>query len=329
MAGERTIHVLWTQKVIEAAVAAGAERAPLDALVVGELHEQRLSIDVHFAVWEHAMGAVADPAFPIAVATCMHIDDYETLGLACKTAPNLGAAVGRVARYLSIWTNAYECGSVDGDPARLIVQAQGAGPGREAAAESAVAEVLHVMRAIAEGPVHPLRAHFRHTRVGAVDAHESFFACELRFGSGFDGLELSPETLEIPLALADDGLSRYLESQLEQLSATAAPAPLADQVRRLVSDELPNGVPKIDQVARRLGVSRRSLQRELAPHGGYASVVDQTRRRLSETLLVASRHTLGEIAFLVGFSEPSAFHRAFKRWSGTTPASFRRAASDT
>jgi len=85
------------------------------------------------------------------------------------------------------------------------------------------------------------------------------------------------------------------------------------------------GDASLDAVARVLGTSRRSLQRDLATDGAsFKGITDLVRRHLACDLLEQQRRSVGEIAFSLGFSEASAFHRAFRRWTGTTPQEYRR-----
>jgi len=97
-------------------------------------------------------------------------------------------------------------------------------------------------------------------------------------------------------------------------------------VRRVLASEVAGGDIRIEAVARRLGFSARTLQRRLTASGvSYQQLVDSARREAAARYLANSSLAIGEIAYLLGYSEPSAFHRAFKRWNGTTPHSLRRA----
>jgi AraC-like DNA-binding protein len=93
-----------------------------------------------------------------------------------------------------------------------------------------------------------------------------------------------------------------------------------------VADALPDGQPSRSQVARRMGMSERTLQRRLAEHGAtFQTVVTQARQDAAEALLRADAHSIVDVAFLTGFADQTAFTRAFKRWTGTTPAAYRQA----
>ena len=99
---------------------------------------------------------------------------------------------------------------------------------------------------------------------------------------------------------------------------------LLASVRRAVGESMRNGDPKLAQVAGRIAIGPRTLQRRLNDYDvDFKTLVDDTRRRFALNYLRDRRHTLAEIAYLLGYSEVSAFNRAFRRWTGTTPQVFR------
>jgi AraC-like DNA-binding protein len=100
---------------------------------------------------------------------------------------------------------------------------------------------------------------------------------------------------------------------------------LSGEVRRVLIAQLANGTILMNAVARELAISGRSLQRRLAADGlSFQQLLDSTRRDAAVEYLSNPRLSLGEIAYLLGYSEPAAFHRAFKRWHRITPQAFRR-----
>jgi len=120
-----------------------------------------------------------------------------------------------------------------------------------------------------------------------------------------------------------------LRSVLEQhAAAIAARIPEADmlarEVRRVLALRMPEGDTHIETVARALAIAPRSLQRRLSGAGlSYQQLLDSTRREAAGEYLSDPRLAIGEVAYLLGYSEPAAFCRAFKRWNGMTPQSFR------
>ena len=130
--------------------------------------------------------------------------------------------------------------------------------------------------------------------------------------------------MELPKADPQLGalLARFAQDALARRSGQE-PAPL-DQVHQLIAEALQQGLPTLGQIARRMAVSERTLRRRLEEQGTtFRAVLDETRARISRSYVSDRRLPLSEVAFLLGFSEPSAFHRAFKRWTGSTPAAFR------
>lgn len=157
--------------------------------------------------------------------------------------------------------------------------------------------------------------------------YERAFGCEVRVEQSWTGFALSRATWNHPMPRRDPVLLALLE---RHANATVAGLPatetLADRVRREQTAALADGDAGIEAVARRLALTPRTLQRRLA--GGRTSfqqLLDTVRRELAEQHLSRSVLSIGEITFVLGYSEPAAFHRAFRRWHGTTPQAFRAA----
>jgi AraC-like DNA-binding protein len=131
--------------------------------------------------------------------------------------------------------------------------------------------------------------------------------------------------LELANPFGDSAISEFFDTHLEkELSEIADDGELSRRVRIQISRALSQGVPTITEVAARLGMSGRTLQRRLADKDlAFQQLVDEARRELAERLLRGSAYSLAEVAFLTGFSEQSSFTRAFKRWAGQTPRNYR------
>ena len=146
------------------------------------------------------------------------------------------------------------------------------------------------------------------------------------FGADRDALEITAAAAGSPNRLSDDGMAKFFEAHLTQeLSDIRDASRLERQVLDQIGDALSEGVPTLADIAGRLGMSGRTLQRRLSADGlAYQDLVTEARKTLSEQLLRRTDYALAEIAFLTGFSDQSTFTRAFKRWHNQTPASYRR-----
>jgi len=152
-----------------------------------------------------------------------------------------------------------------------------------------------------------------------VPAYREVFAAPVTFGARVDELELDSAQLELRLAGADPITSAALEVKVAQLAASGASrSPFLDRVRRAAAANLEEAT-SLTAIARRLAISARTLRRHLEQEGStLRALVDEVRRERADELLAAGT-SIKEIAFSLGFSEPSAFSRAYKRWTGRAP----------
>ncbi|MEM8816314.1 MAG: AraC family transcriptional regulator ligand-binding domain-containing protein [Pseudomonadota bacterium] len=264
---------------------------------------------------------------PLRVGASMRCDDYGAFGLAWKTALNLRGSYARAERYGKVLTSVstYELRAEGG---RLFMTLHRAGErslGLRLSNEQTITAITQISREVCGQAFSPEAVYFKHNSPGDVTAHEDYFGCPVRYAADRDALQVSDDILEAPNRLGDAGVSRFFDLHLEQeLSELADDRELAQRVRIQISQALSQGVPNVSDIAGRLGMSARTLQRRLADKDyTFQALVDGARRELAERLLRGTDYSLAEIAFLTGFSEQSAFTRAFKRWAGQTPRSFR------
>ncbi|MEZ5277020.1 MAG: AraC family transcriptional regulator [Opitutaceae bacterium] len=297
------------------------------------LHDPKAMVSdlVYYAFLENVAGLdSAGHTLPLRVGASMRCDDYGAFGLAWKSALNLRSSCERAERYARVLTSvtAYELETAEGGVFMNLHRDGHRRLGLRLSNEASLASIISISREVSTQPCRPIAVHFQHTAPSSTRAHEDYFGCPVHFESGRDALLFSDETLAAPNQLGDEGLSRFFENHLEsELSVVEADPSLASRVRRQVSQALSEGVPTLSEVAGRLGMSGRTLQRRLAKQGhSFITLVDDTRRQLAMRLLRQTDYSLAEVAFMTGFSEQSAFTRAFKRWQGQTPRSFRLAA---
>ncbi len=170
------------------------------------------------------------------------------------------------------------------------------------------------------------RVGFAHEPQTALARYTSVFGCPvafaqrrcfLTFDSAFLGFEIAQ-----PNPFLHQALTRHVESLMRRLQARRR---VSLQVRRLLEKQLSRGMMDSAEVAEQLAMSRQTLYRKLRGEGlSYQDVVEAVRRDKALAYLAEGRHSLSEIAFLLGFSEQSAFSRAFKRWTGKSPLQYRQ-----
>ncbi|MFL6417213.1 MAG: helix-turn-helix domain-containing protein [Bryobacteraceae bacterium] len=166
---------------------------------------------------------------------------------------------------------------------------------------------------------------FRHEPEEASAFH-TVFDCEVETRSSWSGFALTREAWELPLRRSDPFLRNWLERKAAQILARQeGQEGVATEVRRLLTAPASGSGTSIETVARSLAMSPRTLQRRLSGEGtSFDSLREEMRKQTAETFLADRTLSVAEVAFLLGFSEPGAFHRAFKRWHNTTPDAFRK-----
>ncbi|NKX44462.1 AraC family transcriptional regulator [Roseibacterium sp. KMU-115] len=287
-----------------------------------------LPADSYYGLLERIAAQTDVTDLPVRVGASMRLDEYGALGLAFKAATTLGGSFQRVERYARLWTSVVEYElRPDRRGTLFILHRSGERRlGLRLSNEATLASTVSIARQVCPVPVAPLEVLVRHPAPRSTAGHDDHFGCPVRFGAELDAILFSRETLARPNILGDEGISRYLISHLDaELSEIAEEAPLVARAKDAIAQALSGGAPRMPDIARGLGLSARSFHRRLAEHGmSFQTLTEDTRRDLAEGLLRDESHSLAEIAFLTGFSEQSSFTRAFKRWVGTTPASYRK-----
>ena len=287
-----------------------------------------LPADSYYDMLERIASQTELTDLPVRVGASMRLDEYGALGLAFKAATTLGSSYARVERYGRLWTSVVEY-ELRPDPRGTLFILHRSGErrlGLRLSNEATLASAVSIARQVSPLPVTPLEVLLRHPAPKSTASHADYFGCPIRFGAQLDAILFSRETLAQPNILGDEGISRYLISHLDaELSEIAEEAPLVARAKDAIAQALNEGAPKMADIARGLGLSARSFHRRLSENGmSFQTLTEDTRRDLAEGLLRDESHSLAEIAFLTGFSEQSSFTRAFKRWVGTTPASYRK-----
>ncbi len=289
-----------------------------------------LDEDVFYGMLELLAHKMPDAtALPLDVGEAMRPDEYGALGLAWKAAPNLLGSFGRVARYARLWTSIVHYELQEQDAGILFVERRKGERrlGMRISVEADLASGVSLSRQVTSPAFAPLQVFFQHPAPSTTHHHEAYFRCPVHFSAGKDAMLLSRGSLAVPNALGDEGITQFLISHLDQELAEIKDEPtLGDLTKDAIARALSEGPPKMQDIARGMGMSGRSFHRRLADHGlTFQMLAEETRRELAVGLLRDEQYSIADVAFLTGFSEQSSFTRAFKRWVGHTPASYRKA----
>ncbi len=304
-----------------------------DGVADVDLAEARVPAASVVALWEALVAATDDPAFPLDVARRMRLEAYDVYGFAVLTSPDVGTALTRAARFFSL----------TGNPGSLAVRSRRRRGARHPRArrsrrDPAGRPLRGGVRPGAGGPHRPRGAARpgdparRHLRPRAAArssaAHDRFFGVPVAFDAAAHELVFDRDLLARPLAPVDRSLSAFYEHHaarlLRAVEAPVAPTSVA-AVRGVLLAGAFDAPPELAEVARRLGVGERTLRRRLAEAGvSFRALRDDVLRERALELLRRPGSAIAEVAFVLGFSDPTAFHRAFRRWTGVTPQAWRR-----
>jgi len=294
--------------------------------------DARLSLEQVRETWTELAARSGDEDLGLRMAQTLAPGMFSALDYAVRNSATLGDAYACMTRYNRVLHSGVTLVMrVEGDEASLAHH-QSRGATRHAT-EWALATWIVIGRQLVGQDWIPRRVAFEHPKPARIDAHERLFRAPLAFSADRNEVVFDRELLSAPVHQADPQLRQLLEQYALRKMAERVPAStgVADRARSaLMRAFASSGDFRLATIADQLGVSARTLQRQIRQegHASYQQLVDDTRRDLALRYLKESHISIGEAAFLLGFSEPSAFHRAFKRWTGGTPQQFRRAQAD-
>ncbi len=284
--------------------------------------EARVSPAQFCVAWAETIRLSGDPALALRIAEETPVGAFGIVEYVCRAAPTLRGALEQWVRYLGLLDDAVEVGLVPEKShvsLRVLMESEAPAP---ASHELCFAMVARHAKNMLQGGfrLSEIRFHHRATDVALIPRYRAFFECEVRFGTKYTEMLFEESVLDTVLPTADANLLAILLPLATAQRERASPHPLlTDQVRRALRAALSSDDAQLESVAKRLGMTGRSLQRRLKDEGTvFQTVRDEMRRDLADHYL-GQGMSFAEISFLLGFSEPSAFFRAFKRWTGLTP----------
>ncbi|MCH2096529.1 MAG: AraC family transcriptional regulator [Rhodobacteraceae bacterium] len=298
-------------------------------ILSADVRNGRISNRSHYDVLDVIARETPDRAtLSVRYAQSIDINALGTLGLAIKAAVDLKSVLQRYVRYYSLISDSTRPHLHAKDDAMLFqLDHPGAtGAGVVFSAEAGLSALFASMRQVAARPIPPIEVLFQHDPARDASVFDSFFGCKIRYGQQANGILFDTKVLDTPNRLGDSALSNFLEKHLDQEIEDLEKSPsLVRSTKQEIARMLSEGPPNMSRIAQGLGFSARSFHRRLSEHGvSFQTLAEETRREIALGMLGDGENTLSEIAFLTGFSEQSSFNRAFKRWTGQTPARYRK-----
>jgi AraC-like DNA-binding protein len=289
--------------------------------------DSRVSLAKIWTLWRVVIDKAPDPWLGLHLGAETAVRELGLVGYAAYHSQTLHAAFERVARYSRIVNEALVAHMIDHeDRGSFAVDKAPRLDALRHPIDGRLASVWAVARELTGVDVTPLEVRFPYPRPADTSELARVFGCSMQFDQPESMIVFSRTDLDREVVHADETLSGYLDKlAIDSLKTLDEDVSFRQRVRRAIWSELSGGKPSVRQIARKLGVSPRTLQRRLEEERtSFAAELDGLRHEAASSLLEDRSLAVYEIAFLLGYSEPSTFYRAFRRWKRISPQEFRR-----
>jgi AraC-like DNA-binding protein len=331
-----TVAVGYVRALVEFAVSRGADRvallaaAGIGADVLAD-HDARLPFGTYVAAMRAGQALTGDPALALRHGAAVELAAFSVTGLLALASRDMDEALEQLNRYGALVVEVPGLAGrprfevVDEGDGRWLVDHRGEPDRFPELTESTFARMICGPRAFAPA----LRAHaveVTHPAPAHAGVYEEVLQCPVTFGAARNAIRIDHSWGSHPVAVSPRYVFGVLAAHAETLLARLSDADsVRGTVERLLLPDLHTGAVGVDAVARQMGISRQTLFRRLKAEGtSFAAVLDGVRQRLAMDYLAAGKVSVNETAYLVGFADPAAFSRAFKRWTGHSPATWCR-----
>lgn len=269
------------------------------------------------------------PDFALRLSQHRRLSTLGPLSVSLREEPDARSALKLLITYQHLYNEAMHIKVVDHGEISVIavsIELGEAVPVRQSI-ELAVAVTYQVLRSLLGEHWRPVSVNFEHSAPADDTTHRKLFDAPLHFDAEFSGIVTYTAALDEQNRMSDPQLRSYAQKLLDSVASPDPPSTVR-RVRELVELLLPTGRCSADQVAKSLGVDRRTVHRQLAKSGEtFTSVVDAARAELANRLVAGHRYSLTEVSELLAFSNPSSFSRWFRTQFGVSPRQWRTDAS--
>ncbi len=277
-------------------------------------------------LWSKAADIIDNPCFGLMAHKYWHPSYFHALGYAWLASHTLRDALNRFVRYLRIVSEKIFL-KLDEDPdgLRLALSYRILGMRVPAQIDMGMAMSIHICRLNFGEDLKPVAVSFMHDEPACAEEYFALFKAPVRFSADRDSMTFSFPDVDRYLMGANSQLARLNDQVMIEYLAKLDKDDIINRVTAAVADMLPSGSVVDEKIAATLNMSVRSLQRRLKEAGTtFRTILDTVRKDLASTYVHDPDIELAEVAFLLGFSDQSAFSRAFKRWTGNPPSEVRK-----
>lgn len=252
--------------------------------------------------------------------------DLHAFGVSFLTSSTLMEAFHRLDRYEEVINSKLDYTIVDkGDSTEMIsegVELEGKPLRIFENCRSAL--IVDMCRKALISSMDPLEVNFTYPEPEDTGDYYALFRCPLKFSQPRWSIRFTTSDLLKPLAMENKDLARSNDQVLDGMLRQLTESDIVSKIKRLIIDALPSGAPSEESIAEALHISPRTLNRRLADEDtSYRELLSEVRREMAEKYITDPTIPIAEISYLLGFSEVSSFSRAFKRWTGEPPGTFR------
>ena len=295
-------------------------------LETSDTDERHVPLDVLNRFWSAAVAVTGDESIGVRIGALARSERFGVLGYIARVSATLGDALFRTARYLRLWNEATGL-SLLVEQSHALVWYRSLAPERPhpAGGDTIMATLLVLSRELTAKELVLNEARFAHPAPSNQAPYHEVFGAALRFNCLEYALVFAPDVLTLPITTYDPRLADLLTQEVSQrVDDLPVTGTFSLQVRSLLAAELRGGNPMTDNIAAQLRMHPKTLTRRLRDEGtSHRELLDSLRRELAQRYLSAPNLNVTEVAFLLGFSDASAFNKAFKRWFGVAPLAFR------
>ena len=266
------------------------------------------------------------PHIGFSVGSSLKLADLGALGHAMRVSPTVSYALHLAAQYYDVATHGAVF-RVDSGREMLLISYQlkeSHGSLQPQDVELSVSLFNNVVRELSGMPISPLEVEFMHSPPPYKSTLQSYFGCDIHFNRHVNRLHYPRQIDELPVATADGSLLEALEFFLGDRLKLRKEDDLLGRVNHLITASLSEGTPSMTSIASTLGMSKRTLHRKLSEAGvNFVGLVDEIRRVIAIDYVKFSECNFTDVTSILGYSELSAFSRAFRRWTGSSPQDVR------